>query len=673
MTDNIWKINGVLFSEAKQILSFEKHSVQLEFRESEVLAYFCAHPNQQITRNELIGNVWQGQIVTDNAVNRVITKLRKALGDDAKNSRFIQTLPRIGYKFISHTSLIEPNELESSNLNNHSYQWKVATLILLLLIAATYWVFAPKTKEKKPIESVSALTRDAGLESDAVISPNGEFLSYSNQKEGWNKLVIKNTATGVITQLSDNAGNASSATWSIDSTHLIYLYNNRSVCQIKRVYLSNNEISKKEVIHNCPIGSYGRVTYNHDNTQIVYSEKQIGKQPYLLYALDIESGYKQKLNQPPAYNAGHIFFDLHPNENKLLLSTPDEQQWHAFYLLDLKESTFAYLFKKDEYICCAIFDHEGNKIVVMGPYPNESLVEMDFTGNNITKIFNSTHIISSVNRITNSTDYIYSGSQLNFDISFYDEKLKTSVPIIDSSVVDRLPAISNDNEQLAYISREASTAQIWLYDVKYHAKKQLTRFVDHQHYQDLQFSPDDTKLSILMFYGIKLIDVSTGKTKLVKIPQQVVRGMSWFDDSTLAFSIKFYGAWRVHHYSTITEKITMIDEDWAYIKYSKNPKETAFISQQNELHIDNNRITAIKFNMIDYNRIFNFQVKNGYLHYLENSPKLLNVLKINLTSQQSELLLESEYATKLSIVENGVYYTHMKSHSSDIFRTQRQD
>jgi len=672
MTDISWKINGVVFSEAKQTLSFEKHTIGLEVRESEVLAYFCKHPNQQITRNQLIDNVWQGQIITDNAVNRVITKLRKALGDDAKNSKFIQTLPRIGYKFIAQTSSIESSELESPDLQKHSYQWRVVT-ILLLLITATYWLLAPETQEKRAIKTVSALTRDAGLESDAVISPNGEFLSYSSQKKGWNKLVIKNTTTGVITQLSDNAGNASSATWSVDSTNLIYLYNNSSVCQIKRVYLSNNEISKKEVIHNCPIGSYGRVAYNHDNTQIVYSEKQTGKQPYLLYALDIQSGYKQKLNQPPAYNAGHIFFDLHPIEDKVLLSTPDEQQWHAFYLIDLKENTFAYLFKKDEYICCAIFDHAGNKIVVMGPYPNETLVEMDFTGNNITKILNSTHLISSVSRITNSTDYIYSGSQLNFDISFYDEKLKTTVPIIDSSVVDRLPAISSDNEQLAYISREASTAQVWLYDVKYHSKKQLTRFADHQHYQDLQFSPDDTKLSILMSYGIKLIDVSTGKIKLVKMPQQVVRGMSWFDDSTLAFSIKFYGKWRVHYYSTITEKITMIDEDWAYIKYSKNPIETAFISQNNELHINDNRITAIEFNMIDYNRTFNFQVKNEHLYYLENSPKSLNVIKIHVTGQQSQLFLESEYPTKLSIVDNGAYYTHMKSHSSDIFRTLAQD
>ncbi|TMO61814.1 hypothetical protein CWC18_10885 [Pseudoalteromonas aurantia] len=671
MTDIIYKINGIFFSEVKQTLTFEKHTIELEVRESEVLAYFCKHANQQITRGELIDNVWHGQIVTDNAVNRVITKLRKALGDDAKKSTFIKTLPRIGYKFIANTSLFEPHKLKSADLSKPSFQWKLT--IFFLLIAMTYLVFMSNTSEVKPLKVVSALTRDAGLESDAVISPNGRFLSYSSRNKGWEKLILKNTATGAIFQLSDNAGDASSATWSADSTNLIYMYNNHSVCQIKRVFLLGNTISREEVIHNCPIGSFGRVAYNHNNSKIVYSERRTPEHPYLLYVMDLHSGYKKQLNQPPPFNAGHIFFDLHPTEDKLLLSTPDEQQWHAFYLLDLEESISTYLFKKDEYICCAIFNHSGNKIVVMGPYPNQSLVEMDLAGNNTKKIINTTHLISPVSRIHNNSDYIYSGSQLNFDISFYEEKLKSSVAIIDSSVVDRLPDISSDNKQLAYISREANTSQVWLYNVNNNSKRQISQFTDHQHYQDLQFSPDNKKLSLLMSYGIKLLNIGTKETKLVKIPLQVARGMSWFDETTLAFSLRVEGKWRVHHYSILTEEITLIDEDWAYIKYSKNPKEIAFISQNNELYINNIHMNSATFTMIDYIGVFNFQVKGEHLYYLDDSSNSLSVIKMNLTNKQQELLLENVSPTKLTIVENGIYYTHIKSHSSDIFRTFDQD
>ena len=74
MPDIIYKINELLFDQRKQTLLLDKTLTQLEPRQSEVLAYMCRHPNKLISRDELIEQVWQGQIVTDNAVNRVIAK-----------------------------------------------------------------------------------------------------------------------------------------------------------------------------------------------------------------------------------------------------------------------------------------------------------------------------------------------------------------------------------------------------------------------------------------------------------------------------------------------------------------------------------------------------------------------------------------------------------------------
>ena len=305
----------------------------------------------------------------------------------------------------------------------------------------------------------------------------------------------------------------------------------------------------------------------------------------------------------------------------------------------------------------------------MGPYPNDSLVEMDYYGNNVTTVFNSSHLVGPAKRIANSSDYVYSGSHINFDISFYDLNTKKSNSIADSSVVDRLPSISTDQSQLAYISMESNTAQVWLYDVNMHSKKQLSLFLDHQYYLDLQFSPNDNNISVLMRYGIRLVDVETGNVSQVKLPQQAIRGMTWYDNDTLSFSIKINGKWRVHHYSVESESIVMMEEKWAYIKYSGNTNETAFIDQNNELFINNNQFHSMTFNMIDHNRVFNFQIKDGYIYYRPEPFQSLNVIKKDLSTQQTELFLESEYRTKMSITTNGIYYTHMKSQSSDIFRT----
>jgi DNA-binding winged helix-turn-helix (wHTH) protein/Tol biopolymer transport system component len=666
MTDNTWKFNDLFFSEKKQILTCDKRIIKLEFRESEVLAYFCAHPNKKISRNELIENVWQGQIVTDNAVNRVITKLRKALGDDAKNAQFIQTLPRIGYKFIANISRTESTDIESTS-SPKNISFFLIIIFTLVVLAVSYWGLTTTTEEISSIKNVSALTREGGFEDDATISPNGKYLSYRSYHHSWKAIFIKELETGIITQLTDNSGDAISGNWSSDSTKIIYIYNNKSTCQIREISLLNK--GKEKSLHNCPLGSYGRVLYEHSNKNIIYSEKQLGNHPYLLYAMDIDTGDRRKLNQPATFNAGHTFFDLHPTKNELLLSSPDERQWLAFYLLDLNNNQFTYLFNKDEYTCCAIYNHAGNKVVTMGPYPNDSLVEMDYDGNILSTIVKSDHIIGPAKRISNSADYIYSGSHLNFDISFFDAKTKKNKIIADSSVVDRLPSISNHHTQLAYISMASNTAQVWLYQVNMEKRKQLSQFPDHQYYLDLQFSPDDNKLSVLMRHGIRLIDVKTGAISRVKIPQQVVRGMTWFNDETLSFSLAVNGQWRVHHYSITDNTMALMDETWAYIKYANKPQESAFIDQNNKIFIGDNHFNGVAFNMMDHNRVFNFQITDGYLYYRPKSPLSLNIIKQNLTTQESELFLKSEYRTKISVASNGIYYTRMQSQSSDIFRT----
>jgi WD40 repeat protein len=215
----------------------------------------------------------------------------------------------------------------------------------------------------------------------------------------------------------------------------------------------------------------------------------------------------------------------------------------------------------------------------------------------------------------------------------------------------------------------SNTAQVWLYDVNMEKRKQLSQFPDHQYYLDLQFSPNDNKLSVLMRNGIRLLDVKTGAISRIKIPLQVVRGMTWFNDETLSFSLKVNGKWRVHHYSIADNTMVLMDEKWAYIKYAIKQQESAFIDQNNRLIISDNHINDFAFNMMDHNRVFNFQIADGYLYYRPESTLSMNVIRKNLTTQEIELVLESDYRTKISVANNGIYHTHMQSQSSDIFRT----
>src|SRR5215472_8770564 len=68
-----------------------------------VLTVLLRHPGEVVTREELRNQNWPPDTFVDfdNSLNTAINKLREALGDSADNPRFIETLPRRGYRFIA--------------------------------------------------------------------------------------------------------------------------------------------------------------------------------------------------------------------------------------------------------------------------------------------------------------------------------------------------------------------------------------------------------------------------------------------------------------------------------------------------------------------------------------------------------------------------------------------
>ncbi len=66
----------------------------------QVLLYLLEHRERLVTKEELIENIWEGAAVTDDALVQIIVDLRRALGDDSRQPRFIRTIPKAGYRFI---------------------------------------------------------------------------------------------------------------------------------------------------------------------------------------------------------------------------------------------------------------------------------------------------------------------------------------------------------------------------------------------------------------------------------------------------------------------------------------------------------------------------------------------------------------------------------------------
>src|SRR5258708_35740352 len=82
-----------------------KHGIRLKLQDQpfQVLALLLEHPGDLVTREELRQKLWPAETFVDfdTGLNSAIKKLRDVLGDSAEEPRYIETLPRRGYRFIA--------------------------------------------------------------------------------------------------------------------------------------------------------------------------------------------------------------------------------------------------------------------------------------------------------------------------------------------------------------------------------------------------------------------------------------------------------------------------------------------------------------------------------------------------------------------------------------------
>ena len=75
--------------------------IHIEPKLVEVLLLLAQNPGQVVTREELLDQAWQRQVVCDEALTRTISELRTLLGDSSRERRYIRTIPKRGYSLIA--------------------------------------------------------------------------------------------------------------------------------------------------------------------------------------------------------------------------------------------------------------------------------------------------------------------------------------------------------------------------------------------------------------------------------------------------------------------------------------------------------------------------------------------------------------------------------------------
>jgi DNA-binding winged helix-turn-helix (wHTH) protein len=110
-----YEIGGWTFDPASNRLKRADETRALEFRAARLLEELCKRRGEVVAREVLIRAVWQGRELSAHTIAVVISNLRKALDDDAKSPRLIETVAKRGYRLIEAEKAAAPVSAMTGN------------------------------------------------------------------------------------------------------------------------------------------------------------------------------------------------------------------------------------------------------------------------------------------------------------------------------------------------------------------------------------------------------------------------------------------------------------------------------------------------------------------------------------------------------------------------------
>ena len=157
-------------------ISANGNTIRVEPKIIQVLVCLAEHAGEVVPKENLIRQVWSGTFVTDDVLTRSISELRRVFGDDPKEARFIQTIPKSGYRLIASVSFdcakqepVSPERVasgdETRRVNPHS-RWLnarvLAACVILVGVAAVafyLWTLRKSVASggSKPMRSIAVL------------------------------------------------------------------------------------------------------------------------------------------------------------------------------------------------------------------------------------------------------------------------------------------------------------------------------------------------------------------------------------------------------------------------------------------------------------------------------------------------------------------------------------
>lgn len=283
----------------------------------EALVLFLRSGNRVVSREELSGALWPGQVVTEANLNQHVSMLRKALGDGVGGERYLLTLPGKGYQWVLAVEEREPQAAVTGR-RSRVWAWAAGMAGVAVVVAGGWWTL--KQGVAGPLR-YSPVTRLQGSEFQPAISADGRRVAFVWDEEGsgGSQIYVKEQGRQQQRRVSGGSGACRSPVWSPDGRRLAYV----CTAQGRAEVLISEPGGGTERIGELHPPAYGlaarQLDWSPDGTRLAVVDKREERAPFGLWEILLATRERRALTAPPSSDVG----DLEPRYS------PDGR-WLAF-------------------------------------------------------------------------------------------------------------------------------------------------------------------------------------------------------------------------------------------------------------------------------------------------------------------------------------------------------
>jgi Tol biopolymer transport system component/DNA-binding winged helix-turn-helix (wHTH) protein len=506
----------------ERLLQRDGVTVSLTPKAFDLLLVLIERHGHLLDKEELFRAVWPDSFVEESNLSSNIALIRKALGDGENGLKFIETVPKRGYRFIAsveekrddgaESGVPERTEPDVVSATAHAAQPSLLRLVrrlarpavfvaLALVLVAVVGLTVYRFRSGAPASAlrITPVTSFQGFEVQPALSPEGAQAAFVwDQEQGdlgdiWVKLVD----AGTPLQLTKGPANDTNPAWSPDGRHLAFL---RQSAESNGVYvipaLGGPEVKLGEAT---PKNDCRSLDWSPDGKLLAVTDRSAPGAPFSIYLIVKETGEKCQLTTPPAQSLGDGGLAFAPDGKALAFIRTVGIGIDDIYLTPVGGGEAKRLTADNRWIHGLAWTADGRELVfssnrgrtfglwgvpVSGGAPKPFVT----VGQNV--------FHPAVARGRNHLAYVQEMMDANLwrmEVSSATGRGNSPVRLIASTQLESGPQYSPDGKKIVFSSDRSGSDEIWVCDSEGEQLTQLTSFGGPS-VGTPRWSPDGTRI-----------------------------------------------------------------------------------------------------------------------------------------------------------------------------------